>query len=612
MVEQNDPLIGFRLGNYVIRSVLGRGGMGVVYCADHATLPSKAAVKVLLDEFARDADLVKRFLDEAHVAASINDPHVVRVFDAGQLPDGRPYLVMELLEGRNLHVALREEGALPLVRGLKILRQVAGAVGVVHSFGILHRDLKPENVHLGKDSKGADLAKVLDFGLAKTQGMQKGVTSAGTVVGTPEYMSPEQAQSQELDKRSDIYSFGCIAYATVTGTPPFDAETAISLLLKHVSEPAPDCRLKRGDAPESVSKLIARCMAKKPDDRPSSMEEVAQSLDAIIQELEVGFGSGATVAVGISGTALSQPSTQAATTSAVASTSMPAEFVATKPARAKSALLIPIVLATTLLGGGVAGFLFMKKKAPTTSTAPYASTSASTSTSASVVINEDHNPFTLKDKAAIAAGGGLWSSQCSRCHGEKGDGKGEKIPEGAHPRAFNDVVIPEGALDAYYFPIVRHGVTRGGGEVMPPFQQKLSVKETWQVITFINSLRPKMKQIDIAQELAEGAPADENTCVLTGGKLYAAKCTQCHGEDLTGEGPASRVLPEPPTDLKSGNWNSKLKKPDESDYTYVFRIITTGTGGEYMGSFSNLSRFERWSLAKYVLSVRNPGGSKVK
>ncbi len=171
-------------------------------------------------------------------------------------------------------------------------------------------------------------------------------------------------------------------------------------------------------------------------------------------------------------------------------------------------------------------------------------------------------------------------------------------------------MIPEGALDHYYFPIVRHGVSKGGKEVMPPYKEKLSVKETWQVVTFINSFRPKMKQIDVAKELAEGAPADENTCIVTGGKLYASKCAQCHGEDLSGEGPASRVISDPVTDLKNGNWNDKLKKPGEDDYTYVFRIITTGSGGDYMGSFSNLSRFERWSLAKYVLSVRSPAMPK--
>ncbi len=607
MVEPNDPLIGVRLGNFAITGVLGRGGMGVVYAAQHATLPTKAAVKVLLDEFARDGDLVKRFLDEAHVAASINDPHIVRVFDAGQLPDGRPYLVMELLEGHSLHEALRE-GPMSLVRGLKILRQVAAAIGVVHSYGIVHRDLKPENVHLGKDNKGADLAKVLDFGLAKPQGMQKGVTTAGTIVGTPEYMSPEQAQGQALDRRSDIYSFGCIAYATVTGVAPFDAETAISLLLKHVSEPAPDCRLKRGDAPESVAAVISRCMAKSPDERFGSMDEVVTALDAALKEMELGIGSGATVAVGISGTALSKPhaSTVAAQKPATttASATVPAEMTSTAPKSSSKTTLMIALMGLMLVGGGVAGFLLMgkKKSEPKTSS----SSTASVSASSGAAITEEKNPFTLKDKAAVSAGGGLWTSQCAQCHGEKGDGKGEKIPEGARPRAFNDVVIPEGALDHYYFPIVRHGVTRGGKEVMPPYKDKLSIKETWQLVTFINSFRPKMKQIDIAKELAEGAPADENTCIITGGKLYASKCSQCHGEDLTGEGPAARVIPEPPTDLKNGNFNDKLRKPGEDEYTYVFRIITTGSGGEYMGSFSNLSRFERWSLAKYVLSERMP------
>ena len=474
-----DPLIGHRLGNFTITGPLGKGGMGVVYVAQHVTLPTKAAVKVLLGELARDRDLVRRFLDEAHVASSINDPNVVRVFDAGQLDDGRPYLVMELLDGKSLHHVL-QEGPLSLLRGLKILRQVASALSVVHSFGILHRDLKPENVHLGRDSKGQDLAKVLDFGLAKPQGLERGVTTAGTVVGTPEYMSPEQAQGHPLDKRSDIYSFGCIAYATITGVAPFDADSAIGLLFKHVSEPAPDCRIKRGEAPASLSALIARCMAKKLDDRPQTMDEVVQTIDDIVSEIALGVGSGPTVAVAIAGTALatsaplsgssgssgsgtqksdavtqpvappnSAPRSNASGMSAALSTSE----MAPVPPRSTSKALPLVLVLLVLFGAGIGAFFYARG---TNAKGP--AVAASGSASASVAISEEKNPFTINDRVAVSAGSGLWTSQCARCHGERGDGKGEKVPEGARPRSFNDVVLPPGVLDLYYFTIVRHGV----------------------------------------------------------------------------------------------------------------------------------------------------------
>ena len=628
-MDPDDPLLGQRLGNFRITGQLGQGGMGVVYLADHATLPTRAAVKVLLAEYARDRDLVKRFLDEAHVAAGINDPHVVRVFDAGLLPDGRPYLVMELLHGESLHKTL-EAGPMPLARALSILRQVAGAVGTVHHFGILHRDLKPENVQLTKGNRGEDLAKVLDFGLAKPQGLEKGVTTAGTIVGTPEYMSPEQAQGGALDTRSDIYSFGCIAYATLTGVAPFEAESAVGLLVAHVSTPAADVRHKRPDAPASLAALILACMAKSRDERPPSMEVVVQHLAAIAREVEQ-HGQGATQALpslvaappasvaspfastleapspmspmsptGI-GTLASSPSTAASTSAAPAAPSR---------SGARPLLAIGLVVALGALGAG--SWLLLKNKGESprgdVSTAASASKvvapSAAASGSALATNSEEKNPYTVADQGAVIAGNAVWTSRCARCHGARGDGNGSDIPkDGRRPRNFSDVVLPPGTLDVYWFHIVRQGIERSGGEAMPAFKDKLANKEVWQVVTFMNTLRPKPRKVDVAKELAAGAPPWSPELRKRGEFLYATRCSGCHGDTLEGDGPAANMLTDPPTNLKSDGWKDANVVKGEDDVQHIFRIVTTGSG-EYMGSFSSLATADRWAIARYVNQVR--------
>ena len=606
MTEPPDPLFGTRLGNFEITGLLGRGGMGVVYVAKHVTLPTRAAVKVLLEEYARDHELVRRFIDEAHVAATINDAHVVRVFDVGTLADGRPYLVMELLEGTSLHDLLAG-GPLPVVRAVGIIKQIAQAVAVVHRYGILHRDLKPENVFLQKNHKGEDLAKVLDFGLAKPQGLERGVTTAGTVVGTPEYMSPEQAQGKPLDKRTDVYSFGCIAYATLTGLPPFDADSAIGLLLAHVSHPVPDVRTKRADVPASLGALIASCMGKTPDERPASMDAVVAAIEAIQRELDH-TTSGATIAVAM----VSQPGMPAmhpTASSAVGATSLSA--VQAPPAQKSSTGLVIGFIAALAIGAAAAAYFVFGVAKPSPketreTTIASASTSAAASSSASAgtpTYGDDKNPFTWTDKAVVDSGNAIWVGKCARCHGARGDGAGTDVPKGLRPRSFSDVVLPPGTLDVYYFHIIQQGIEKNGGDAMPAFKSKLDNKEIWQVVTFINTLRPKMRKVDIDKELAAGAPLATPESKARGKELYSTRCAGCHGDELRGDGPASVMIPDPPTDLKDGAWDEKNKKKGETDLDHVFRVVTLGYG-EYMGAFSNLSTNDRWSIARYVVLVR--------
>ena len=216
MTRKAETLLGERLGNYRITAVLGQGGMGVVYEAQHVSLPSKAAVKVLLDTYAEDHVAVQRFLSEAQHASSIDDPHVVRIFDAGQLQDGRPYLVMELLQGTTLETLLSTH-RFGVRRTVNLLQQIAGALDVVHGQGIVHRDLKPSNVQVTPSSRGREVAKVLDFGLARPHGGSRSVTLEGAILGTPHYMSPEQVDGKATDARADVYSFGCLAFEMLTG-----------------------------------------------------------------------------------------------------------------------------------------------------------------------------------------------------------------------------------------------------------------------------------------------------------------------------------------------------------------------------------------------------------
>ena len=177
------------------------------------------------------------------------------------------------------------------------------------------------------------------------------------------------------------------------------------------------------------------------------------------------------------------------------------------------------------------------------------------------------------------------------------------MPPGIHPKAFSDVVLPPGTLDVYYFGILTHGVERSGGEAMPSFAKKLDVKERWQVVTFLNTLRPKMKVVDVEKELKAGPPPETLTCHDVGADLFLTRCSTCHGEDGSGEGPAASFFAEPPADLKEGGWNEKNVRKGESDLQHVFRIVTTGAG-ENMGKFSSLSTDDRWAIARFVVSMR--------
>jgi eukaryotic-like serine/threonine-protein kinase len=275
-----DPLLGRVFdGRYRVEARIGEGGMGVVYRATHIALNKTIAVKVLRAEMTRDADAVQRFAQEAQAASSIGHENIVDISDFGRLPDGNAYFVMEYLNGRALSDLIKLGGALPVVDALSILKQVAGALGAAHQRGIVHRDLKPDNIHVLKRGELDNFVKVLDFGIAKV-GSNNKLTRTGTVFGTPHYMSPEQAAGQSVDARTDIYALGVIMYEMFAGHVPFDADTFMAVLTKHMFEkPAPLQSPQAGRYLGALERITMRALEKKPDQRYQSMFELIADLD---------------------------------------------------------------------------------------------------------------------------------------------------------------------------------------------------------------------------------------------------------------------------------------------------------------------------------------------
>ena len=286
MVAQ-DPNIGRDLldGQFRILQKIGSGGMGAVYKALQPAMNRMVAVKILHPKLANRKDLVSRFRREARAMSHLSHPNTVKVYLYGELDDGSLYIVMEYLEGRNLNQVVRKEGPLSVDRAIPVLIQVCGALQEAHLMGIVHRDLKPENIFLSTNGGLKDFPKVLDFGLAKVteRELRPGsimLTQEGMVFGTPEFMSPEQAQGHTLDARSDIYSLAVILYEVLTGKLPFDARTPMEYIQLHVTKPPipVDERIPGKTFPPGLGQVIAKALEKKPENRYPSAADFAEAL----------------------------------------------------------------------------------------------------------------------------------------------------------------------------------------------------------------------------------------------------------------------------------------------------------------------------------------------
>jgi len=287
--ESGDDLVGTTLnGTYAVERLLGEGGMGRVYLAQHKRIAQKrVAIKVLHDEFSGSAQVLARFQREAEAAAAISHPNVVTVLDVDVTPRGMPYLVCEFLEGVDLSDHLKEVKRLDVPDAISITRQLCQGLGAAHARGVIHRDLKPPNVFLvGDFSKGAPAhlyAKVLDFGLSRfhTGGGEQNLTKTGFIMGTPSYMAPEQARGQRVDHRADVYGLGTILYTVLTGRAPFKEETPQSTILALLNSEPPRPRSLMPSIPPHVELIIERAMAKNPEDRFPDMAAFETALDAL-------------------------------------------------------------------------------------------------------------------------------------------------------------------------------------------------------------------------------------------------------------------------------------------------------------------------------------------
>lgn len=278
------------LDRFVVKSLLGKGGMGSVFHVRHEHLNTDYALKVLSQK--GQESLWKRFENEARAASKLDHPNLIRVYESGLLPDGNPYFIMELVHGESLSDLLKRTGRLPISKALKIFIQVGFALSYAHEIGVIHRDLKPSNIMLTK-SEGTSVGtiKVVDLGIAKLTGRdefnQQTLTKTGEILGSPLYMSPEQCLGVIVDKRSDLYSFGCALFETLTGAPPLIGDCALSTMMKHQSERPVSLReASLGISfPKSLETLIARLLEKDPDARYSSAHIVTAELVRIEQEL---------------------------------------------------------------------------------------------------------------------------------------------------------------------------------------------------------------------------------------------------------------------------------------------------------------------------------------
>src|SRR3954468_11041520 len=267
-------------GRYTIERKLGSGGMADVYLAEDRELGRPVALKLLNERHANDDQFVERFRREAQSAAGLNHPNIVSIFDRGQA-EGTYYIAMEYLDGRTLKELLVRNGPTPVPIAIDYARQILGALAFAHRNGIVHRDIKPHNIIVGRDGR----LKVTDFGIARSGASQ--MTEAGSIVGTAQYLSPEQARGAPVDPRSDIYSLGVVLYEMLTGKVPFSGDTPVEIAMKHLSQiPEPPSKLREG-IPHDLDAVVMRALAKDPEQRYATAEEMDADLARVARGVAV-------------------------------------------------------------------------------------------------------------------------------------------------------------------------------------------------------------------------------------------------------------------------------------------------------------------------------------
>jgi serine/threonine-protein kinase len=282
--DAEDPLIGRTLGEYVVRRRLGVGGMGLVYEGEQPLIHRRVAIKVLKPELVQQPELLRPLLAEARAVSAVNHPGIIDIFGFGDVPGVGQYIVMEFLDGEPLDLAITRRAPFAAVEVIHVLDQVLAALGAAHAAGVIHRDMKPSNVFLARDSAGSTYVKLLDFGLAKHADVPHGLarqTRQSIMVGTPEYMSPEQAMGQTVGPMSDLYAVGVIAFEMLTGRLPFEGPNALAIANSHVND-APPRASSRTHVPAPLDDLVLQMLAKNPSERPQSAALVRERLKRML------------------------------------------------------------------------------------------------------------------------------------------------------------------------------------------------------------------------------------------------------------------------------------------------------------------------------------------
>ena len=359
---------------YHIVKQLGQGGMGAVYLGEHVKMGRASAIKVMSQTMASDPDAIARFNREAANAARINHPNVCQIYDFGETADGLIYLAMEFIEGESLGDVLEREARLPAPRAVAILQQTADALQAAHDLGIVHRDLKPDNIMLSRGRNGADVVKVVDFGIAKAMSGAEGqqVTKTGLVVGTPEYMSPEQLSGDKLDGRSDLYSLALVFFRCLTGTFAFQADSTQEMMIKRLTDnPLPLNEAQPGASyPDALQRVLDKALARMPADRYASAVQFATEAAAAARGLPVqpgaGDGAAATRLLGGAEASTRLPPTQVRTSEKV-TTSAAAPRTPTTPQPASSPRpvrrrgpVLAIAAALVVVGGGATALVMLR------------------------------------------------------------------------------------------------------------------------------------------------------------------------------------------------------------------------------------------------------------
>jgi len=317
---------------YEVEEQVGAGGMSSVYRAHDRLLERKVALKVMHQHYVDDPEYVERFRREARSVASISHPNVVTVIDRGEW-DGRQFIVFEYVEGENLKQMIERRGPAPVATALELAIQVGQALSFAHQQGLVHRDVKPQNVLLNGDGR----AKVTDFGIARSLNVQQGTTQTGTVLGTSDYIAPEQAQGQHVDEQTDIYSLGVVLFELLTASVPFPGTSFVAVAMRHINEPPPRLRDARPDVPLRVEAAVQRAMAKSPADRFPTMNAFCAELSACLAQLSGG-----------------------GETEVIAPAKKP-RVARARPARSSSAWPVVLALLALIIAGAVAGWIVLHR-----------------------------------------------------------------------------------------------------------------------------------------------------------------------------------------------------------------------------------------------------------